>query len=110
MPVVMAAPAPLAPLLTQVETLMSSEKLDEYAMAPPYLHMLTEVQRKVHNSDSMLGRLDRLEAMFHSEWRRRSFEMCSHLFICLAVCLAICVAICLAICHGLRAAICPRVS
>ncbi len=46
---------------------MSSEKLDEYALAPPYLHMLTEVQRKVHNSDSMLGRLDRLEAMFHSE-------------------------------------------
>lgn len=32
-------------------------------MAPPYVHMLTEVQRKVHNSDSLLGRLDRLEAM-----------------------------------------------
>ncbi len=48
---------------TQVETLMTQAQLEEQSLAPPYVHMLTEVQRKVHNSDSLLGRLDRLEAM-----------------------------------------------
>lgn len=37
--------------------------MEQYALMPPYLHMLTPVQRKVHNSDSLMGRLDRLEAL-----------------------------------------------
>jgi hypothetical protein len=47
---------------------MSTAQQEFHSLMPPYVHMLTEVQRKVHNSDSLLGRLDRLEAMFHGGW------------------------------------------
>lgn len=52
-----------AQLIVEVETLMTAAQLEGYALMPPYIHMLTQVQRKVHNSDSLAGRLERVEAL-----------------------------------------------
>ncbi len=36
-----------AELIVEVETLMGAKQLDTYAFMPPYVHLLTPVQRKV---------------------------------------------------------------
>ncbi len=53
-----------AELIVEVETLMSKKQMLEYSLMPPYLHMLQPVQRAVHRGDTVMSRLERLEAMF----------------------------------------------
>mmetsp|Transcript_14469 Transcript_14469/g.31389 ORF Transcript_14469/g.31389 Transcript_14469/m.31389 type:complete len:1906 (-) Transcript_14469:1211-6928(-) len=52
-----------AQLIVEVETLMSNRQLESYALMPPYVHLLTPVQRQVHNGNSIEARLARVEAM-----------------------------------------------
>jgi len=50
-----------AELIVEVETLMSKSQRERYSLMPPFLHLLSQVQRNFHSGDSVMGRLGRLE-------------------------------------------------
>ncbi|KXZ51579.1 hypothetical protein GPECTOR_12g542 [Gonium pectorale] len=53
-----------ASLIVEVETLMARKQLERYANMPPYVHLLTPVQRKdARDKNALEARLEKLEQM-----------------------------------------------
>uniref|UniRef100_A0A7S3R5P2 Ion transport domain-containing protein n=1 Tax=Dunaliella tertiolecta TaxID=3047 RepID=A0A7S3R5P2_DUNTE len=50
-----------AQLIVEVETLMSQRERDRYTLMPPFLHMLSLVQRNMLSMHSLIGRLGALD-------------------------------------------------